>query len=598
MPTKYENNDSNSTTPPIEFGNGEKDSLASIESTKTVELNLSQPSSVSILTTAPVSLASLTSNSSDATVIRSRDANGVNSDSSSGSATTANHNFSNGEQNTESNSKIDRSASSMSKVKIVSDNLADNRNTSNVQLGDYIIIECIGGGGMGRVYRALDSKLDRYVALKVLAPNQTSDEFRTRFIIEAKASARLHHDNIVTVYSFGESNGLTYLAMEYIAGVNIRDIVTKNGPLPVEDVLSYAIQLASALEHINEKGIVHRDIKPSNVLITDDGTVKVIDLGLAKNNAEQADDLTATGVTLGTFDYISPEQARDPRNVDIRADIYSLGCSLFFMLTGQPPFPNGTGLQKLLSHQGDNAPNVQQFRSDVPDRLADIIMKCMAKNADLRFQTPQDLSKALFIAAEEWGMRPMGISLAKWRLPSISRIKLWKERLSWLIPILILIFTVIVLDSAWKPDEKQQEFLADSPGLKRDVVTSDLSPAKYKNSMFGSYSKFRPAVPAAEKTEESTTKTTTEIGSNVVPPKSPANETPGSKDDGIKPNSQITEKSPKTAPLENVPLPTEDVASPPLTEALSEDAATEKPASNLFQSESENIIPSISIETD
>ncbi len=359
-------------------------------------------------------------------------------------------------------------------VKIISDNVVSGNLPSSVQLGNFTLVECIGGGGMGRVYRALDSKLDRYVALKVLAPNQNSEDFRERFTIEAKAAAKLHHENIVTVYSYGDFNGLTYLAMEYIPGVNIRDLVNKNGPLSIEDTLSYAIQLASALEHINQMGIVHRDIKPSNVLITEDGIAKVIDLGLAKNSMSPADELTATGVTLGTFDYISPEQARDPRLVDIRSDIYSLGCSLFFMLSGQPPYPKGTALQKLLRHQGEAPPNVQDFRSDVPDRLATIITRCMAKNADMRYQTPQQLSKALYIAAEELGMRPLGISLAKWYLPSISRIKIWKDRLWWILPVVFLVLIVLILDGIWKLPDRDMEFLPDAPGLHGEIDSFDI----------------------------------------------------------------------------------------------------------------------------
>ncbi|MBR5710645.1 MAG: protein kinase [Thermoguttaceae bacterium] len=364
-------------------------------------------------------------------------------------------------------------SSSSENVKIISDSLIDSHDSPTFKLGDYQIIDAIGGGGMGRIYRAWDTRLDRDVALKVLAPNQQSEEFKERFIVEAKASAKLHHENIVSVYSFEQTDGITYLVMEYIPGKNVRDIVTQNGPLSIEDALSYAIQMSSALEHINEKGIVHRDIKPSNVLITPDGTVKVIDLGLAKCKSDSQGELTQLGATLGTFDYISPEQALDSRNVDIRSDIYSLGCSLFFMLTGQPPYPEGTGLQKLLRHQGIAPPNVQDFRSDVPDRFAEIIMRCMSKVADKRFQTPQALSKALFIAAEELGMRPSGISLAKWYMPSISRLRVWKDRLSWAVPIVLLLFIIMVLDYIWKPNPQQAEFFPEKPGLKRSSASED-----------------------------------------------------------------------------------------------------------------------------
>lgn len=359
-------------------------------------------------------------------------------------------------------------------VEIVSDNLGP-----KFQLGNYTLIESIGGGGMGRVFRAQDNNLERDVALKVLPPNQCTDkDFRDRFIVEAKAAARLHHDNIVCVYSFGEINGLTYLAMEYIPGINIRDLVDRDGPLPVEDVLAYAIQLASALEHINQKKIVHRDIKPSNVLVTDDGTVKVIDLGLAKATLAQApaDELTATGVTLGTFDYISPEQARDPRLVDIRSDIYSLGCSLFFMLSGHPPYPKGTALQKLLRHQGEAPPNIQDFRPDVPDRLADIITRCMAKEADLRYQTPQALSNALYLAAEDLGMRPVGMSLSRWYMPSISKLRVWKDRFWWLLPIAGLILCVMCLDSLWKLDLHESEYLPENMSLYPETRGAEAQP--------------------------------------------------------------------------------------------------------------------------
>lgn len=455
-------NHNTSTTAPINIGDGNSES----ERSSSLTVELSSSSSVSSKNSSVLSTESIESNRltsaptsqetavlSDATVIRNR--NDQQEPSSSIS----------------SNVNSSAADSSNANVKIIQDNLFDVHDSTRLQLGDYQILESVGGGGMGRIYRARDVRLDRDVALKVLAPNQQSEEFRERFVVEAKASAKLHHDNIVSVYSFGQTDDLTYLVMEYIPGSNIRDLVTQNGPLSTEDTLSYAIQLASALEHINEKGIVHRDIKPSNVLITNDGVVKVIDLGLAKNNAEPANDLTQTGVTLGTFDYISPEQARDARNVDIRSDIYSLGCSLFFMLTGQPPFPNRNALQKLLSHQGDEAPSVQSLRPDVPNRLADIIMRCMAKNPEMRYQTPQDLSKALFIAAEEQGMRPSGFSMSKWYLPSISRLMVWKDRLWWAIPIVALIIAIMILDNLWKPNLRQSEFLPENPGLKRNVVS-------------------------------------------------------------------------------------------------------------------------------
>ena len=470
-------NKSSTTAPPVNAGNGSAASDQS--SSRTVELSPSTASvdsdgKTSVLTTGPVGedfvlSGSAVKISSEATVIRN-----IPSELS-------------GSKSSNVNTLSARKASNEN-VELV-DNSPFDYDLTNKIFGIYHVQKKIGGGGMGDVYLAKDTLLDRDVALKVLAPNQQSEEYRERFIIEAKASAKLHHDNIVTVYSFGEINGRIFLAMEYIPGINLRD-KEKKGPLSIEETLSYAIQLSAALEHIHQKGIVHRDIKPSNVLVTDNETVKIIDLGLAKdlglkkNSNSPEDELTQTGVTLGTFDYISPEQARDSRNVDIRSDIYSLGCTMYFMLVGAPPYPEGTGLQKLLNHQSDTPPNVQDERSDAPDSLADIIMRCMAKNPELRYQTPQELSKALYIAAEERGMRPGGLSLSKWYYPTRTRLKIWKDRLSWAVPIVLLIFAIMVLDCIWKPDQRQAEFLPETPGLKRSVVT--VNPPGRSSSIFGS----------------------------------------------------------------------------------------------------------------
>ena len=178
---------------------------------------------------------------------------------------------------------------------------------------------------MGRVFRALDTRLGRTVALKILPPEQASDpDALQRFQNEAQSAARLDHDNIARAYYVGEDRGLHYIVFEFIEGVNIRLLVEQKGPLPLAEAISYTLQVAEALAHADARDVVHRDIKPSNVLITPEGRVKLIDMGLARlRHADPAAaDLTASGVTLGTFDYISPEQARDPRNADIRSDIY------------------------------------------------------------------------------------------------------------------------------------------------------------------------------------------------------------------------------------------------------------------------------------
>ena len=209
------------------------------------------------------------------------------------------------------------------------------------RLGHFELLQYVGGGGMGKVFRALDTRLARSVALKILSPEHAADhETVLRFQNEAQSASRLDHENIARVDHVGEDRGLNYIVFEYIDGVNVRDHVEKKGPLPLAEAVSYTLQVADALAHAAQRNVVHRDIKPSNLLITPSGQAKLIDMGLARLREVDAAaaDLTASGVTLGTFDYISPEQARDPRNADVRSDIYSLGCTFFFMLTGRPPF--------------------------------------------------------------------------------------------------------------------------------------------------------------------------------------------------------------------------------------------------------------------
>ena len=232
--------------------------------------------------------------------------------------------------------------------------------------------EAIGVGGMGAVFRALDTRLDRHVALKILPPEQANDpEVVQRFYQEGRAAARLDHENIARVYTIGHDGRYHYIAFEYIEGTTIRQRVERNGPLPVGEAINYTLQIADALVHAAERGVVHRDIKPSNIIVTPHGRAKLVDMGLARRFERGGDDgLTQSGMTLGTFDYISPEQARDPRDVDVRSDLYSLGCTLFHMLTGRPPFPEGTVLQKLIQHQEEPPPDVRALNPAVPADLA------------------------------------------------------------------------------------------------------------------------------------------------------------------------------------------------------------------------------------
>jgi len=259
-------------------------------------------------------------------------------------------------------------------------------------LNHFLLEEMIGGGGMGAVFRARDERLDRIVAIKVIPFVGDDPDLQRRFRNEAQNAARLDHPYIARVFDVGQFEQWHYIVFEHVEGINIRDMIARDGVLSIDDAVYYTRQIAEAIEHANGRGIVHRDIKPSNVLVGVDGNVKVVDMGLARSQQiEVSGDMTASGVTLGTFDYISPEQARDPRDADVRSDIYSLGCTLYYMLTGRPPYPGGTMLQKLLSHGNAPPPDPRGLRPEVSDNLTAIIHKMLAKDPVDRYPRAIDV---------------------------------------------------------------------------------------------------------------------------------------------------------------------------------------------------------------
>ncbi len=320
------------------------------------------------------------------------------------------------------------------------------------RLGHFDLVEYVGGGGMGRVFRAVDTRLDREVALKVLPAEQAADEeTRLRFQNEARSAARLDHENIATVHYVGEDRGLLYIVFEFIEGMNIRALVEHKGPLSLAEAVSYTLQVAEALTHAAAREIVHRDIKPSNVLVMPDGRVKLIDMGLARLHLvnTSAAELTASGVTLGTFDYISPEQARDPRNADVRSDIYSLGCTFFYMLVARPPFPEGTVLQKLLQHQGDRPPEVRRFRPELPEEVERLLRKMLAKDPRHRYQDPSELVGDLLRLVEQAGLRRFGSGVNVPATPSAPKMSFFRRHLPWVAPIAALVCIVGALNLFW-----------------------------------------------------------------------------------------------------------------------------------------------------
>lgn len=260
-------------------------------------------------------------------------------------------------------------------------------------LAHFELCDAIGVGGMAAVIRARDTQLDRDVALKILPPDIAADpENVLRFHQEARAAAKLNHENVASVFYYGEDQGLHFIAFEYVEGENVRSIIERRGRLPVGEAVRYVLQIANGLAHSSARGVVHRDVKPSNIIITATGQAKLVDMGLARQqdlHAEEA--LTHSGVTLGTFDYISPEQAIEPREVDVRSDIYSLGCTFYHMLTGRPPVPEGTAAKKLHHHQHILPIDPRQHTAEIPDEVAAVLARMMAKNPNERYQNAEDL---------------------------------------------------------------------------------------------------------------------------------------------------------------------------------------------------------------
>jgi serine/threonine protein kinase/WD40 repeat protein len=273
---------------------------------------------------------------------------------------------------------------------------------ADLVLASWVLLERLGEGGMGQVYKARHRNLKRDDAIKVIRPEcLTSRESIDRFYQEAQAVAALRHPNIVVAYDANEDRQRIYFAMEYVPGIDLARLVRQRGPLPVNEACDYARQAALGLQHAYEVGMIHRDIKPANLLRSEKGEVKILDLGLARlhdksgKQGEDEDRLTQQGMMMGTPDYMAPEQAENSRDVDIRADIYSLGCTLYQLLAGQPPFAGGGIGEKLRRHYCEPPTPLMHARPDVPPALWAIVARMLAKRADQRFQTPGEVAAAL-----------------------------------------------------------------------------------------------------------------------------------------------------------------------------------------------------------
>lgn len=281
-------------------------------------------------------------------------------------------------------------------------------------LGNYILLDKLGEGGMGQVFKAQHRRMERIVALKTLpAAAMDSEEAVRRFHREVKAAARLSHPNIVRAYDADEANGQHFLVMEYVEGTDLASLVQTKGPVSAALAIDYLLQAAKGLEYAHGQKIIHRDIKPSNLFLDTTGTVKVLDMGLARIEetptlADKTADgaLTRDGAVMGTVDYMSPEQGLNTKNADARSDIYSLGCTLYWLLVGKPMYEGDSLMERLLGHREKIIPSLLEHRKDIPASLDALFHRMVAKKAERRCQTMSEVVAELEKCAGHAGRAP------------------------------------------------------------------------------------------------------------------------------------------------------------------------------------------------
>jgi serine/threonine protein kinase len=265
------------------------------------------------------------------------------------------------------------------------------RGRAKFNLGPYLIIESIGQGGMGQVFKAEHTLMGRVVAVKVLPRHRTTPESIACFTREIRHQAQLDHENLVRAYDAGQDGNVHFLVTEYVPGTDLRRLVRRNGRLSVQAAAAVITQAARGLEHAHSKGLIHRDIKPGNLLVTPDGRTKVSDLGLATFLDAEQSAPRKPGKTVGTADYLSPEQIISPGNVTPASDIYSLGCTLYYAVTGKVPFPGGTTRDKALAHCQRRPLDPRRINPELSDEFVDVIAAMMAKDVRQRITTAAEV---------------------------------------------------------------------------------------------------------------------------------------------------------------------------------------------------------------
>lgn len=309
------------------------------------------------------------------------------------------------------------------------DELAEGR-AASLRIGNYDLLDRLGAGGMGTVYKARHRRMKRLVALKILAPNlSTNPVFVKRFQREVETIACLGHPNVVMAYDSDEAEAGHFLVMEFVNGRDLAAYVAQEGPLPLPRAIDFLLQAARGLAYAHSQDIIHRDVKPHNLLVSDNGVVKVTDLGLARLQHEAdgsvaRSDVTAAGVIVGTADFMPPEQAFDPDAIDHRADIYSLGCTLYYLLAGKPPYTAASVFAILMSHRDATIPSLAAICPDAPARLEGLFQRMLAKQPADRISQMTEVVAELEAIALEVGIEPLGgtssSTIASRPLPGVS----------------------------------------------------------------------------------------------------------------------------------------------------------------------------------
>jgi serine/threonine protein kinase len=275
---------------------------------------------------------------------------------------------------------------------------------SKLNLGPYTITDWIGQGGMGQVFKAVHKMMGRECAVKVLPRDKSTPDAIENFTREIRTQARLDHPNLVRAYDAGHDGNVHYLVTEYVPGTDLRQLVRREGKLTMQQAANVIVQAAQGLEHAHQRGLIHRDVKPGNILVTAEGIAKVSDLGLS-GFIDEAEKDPRAGKIVGTADYLSPEQIRDPSSVTSVSDIYSLGCTLYYAISGKVPFPGGTTRDKARRHCEETPWHPRRFNLDISEEFVEIIADMMEKDPQARIQTAAEVTTRL----EPWAREAVAL---------------------------------------------------------------------------------------------------------------------------------------------------------------------------------------------